>query len=101
MPQSESVMPAAPAVVPADDISATDVHIDDLGPGSLAAAPSSAMEAEIARQLQEDEDQSNLPEETKALMQMAAMGFLNQEKNMELLKKYKGDVERAVADLLL
>jgi len=69
--------------------------------GSIAAARSQDMDdAALAQQLQAEEDRSTLSPEAAALTQMAAMGFFDQEKNIALLKKHKGDVQRAVAELL-
>lgn len=46
------------------------------------------------------EPRSFLARRTAALTQMAAMGFFDQEKNIALLKKHKGSMNEAVADLL-
>jgi hypothetical protein len=57
------------------------------------------MDAELAQRLQDEEDRANSPH-VVALTSMAAMGFFDQQKNEALLKKHKGDVERAVAELM-
>jgi hypothetical protein len=90
---------------------------DASAPGSAAAAPSAdsfslpprhremdaeygrVMDAELAQRLQDEEDRANSPH-VVALTSMAAMGFFDQQKNEALLKKHKGDVERAVAELM-